>query len=350
MVREKMMNYRMVIVIPAAAAILAGCGGGSSETTTQTAPAAVKVAVKTEPVQQVDFPVVLRFGGNLRGYQQTTIPARVTTTVTQIPVRVGQKVNKDDVLVMLDPGGVQSQYRQAEAVFRNAEKQWNKMKALYEAGAVSEMQLDGAETEYEVARANFNSARQSVEIQAPFNGLVADIRVRVGDEVAPGQPVVEVADVGSLRLLLEVPPQQAGQLKPGQIVTIPSPVDSTIVMSGTVFSIADAANQATRSFEVECHFPNPVKGFSPGTYVNAEIETRILKQALVIPSEALIYRSGKTMLYAVDNDAVILLTVTEITSGDGQSAVEGDLHPGQRVVVVGQKNLTPGSLVREAGI
>lgn len=345
-----MMNYRMMIAILAAAALLAGCGGGNSDTETQT-PTAVQVAVTTAPVQQLDFPVVLRFGGNLRGDQQTTIPARVTTTVTNIPVRVGQKVTQGELLVMLDPGGVQSQYQQAEAVFRNAEKQWNKMKALYDAGAISEMQLDGAETQYEVAKANFSSARQSIEIQAPFAGVVADIHVRIGDEVAPGMPVVEMADIGTLRLLLEAPPNQVGQLKPGQKVTVESPADSTVVMSGTVYSIADAANQSTRSFEVECHFPDPVNGFSPGMYVVAEIETRILKQALVVPGESLIYRSGRAMLYAVDDkDIASLLTVTEITSDRGKSAIEGDLQPGQRVVVVGQKNLTPGSLVREADL
>lgn len=349
MVREMMMNYRMIIVILGAAALLAGCGDSNSETTTQTAPA-VQVAVKTEPVKQIDFPVMLRFGGDLRGDRQTTIPARVTTTVTQIPVQVGQKVRKDDLLVMLDPGGVQSQYRQAEAVFRNAEKQWNKMKTLYEAGAVSEMQLDGAETEYEVAKANFNSARQSIEIRAPFNGLVADISVRIGDEVAPGQPVVQVADVGSLRLLLEVPPHQVGLLKAGQPVTVPSPADSSVVMNGSVYSTADAANQATRSFEVECHFPKPLNGFSPGMYVIASIETGKLTSALVVPSEALLYRSGGAMLYTVDDDTAGLVAVTELASGQGMTAVKGDIRAGQRVVVVGHKNLTPGSKVREAGI
>ncbi len=344
-----MMKFRMMIMIMAAALIAAGCGGGEQQTATQTRQP-VKVSVETQPVQQKDFPVVLRFGGSLRGNRQTVIPARVSTTVTDIPVNVGQAIVKDQLLVMLDPGGIQSQYHQAEAVFQNAEKQWKKMKALYDGGAISEMQLDGAQTEYEVAKANFSSARQSIEIDAPFTGIVSDIYVRIGDEVAPGQPVIEVADVGSLRLILDVPSNLVSQLKIGQPVSVPLPTDSAVVMKGSIYSIADAADQATRSFEVECHFADPVKGFSPGTYVNAEIETRVLKQALVVPGEALIYRSGKAMLYAVENDTAALLTVTEITSAHGLTAIEGALQPGQRVVVVGQKNLTPGSLIREAGL
>lgn len=348
MVRETVMIYRIAMTMLVAVAVFAGCSSNTQETPSQTQPAK-RVAVQTEPIREMDFPIKHRFGGNLRGNRQTTIPARVATTVTEIPVRIGQSVTKGDTLVMLDPGGVQSQYRQAEALFRNAEKQVIKMRALFDAGAISEMQLDGAETGYDVAKANFNSARQSIEIQAPFDGVVTDIHVRLGDEVAPGMPIVEVADIGSLRLLLDVPTSQVGRLKTGLPVVVASPVESGVVMKGSIYSIADAADQATRSFEVECRFPTPPQGFSPGMYVMAEIETETLELALVVPSEALLYRSGKVMLYVVENDTVGLVNIAELASENGFSAVAGIIQPGQRVVVVGHKNLTPGALVREAG-
>lgn len=341
------MMYRIVLAVMVAAAALSGCGGNESGSTPQPGQYP-QVVVRTAPVELRDFPVTVRLGGTLRGDRQTMIPAKVTTTVTNIPARAGQRVAKGDRLVALDPGGVQSQYRQAEALLRNAEKQWTKMRSLYEAGAVSETQLDAAEMQYDVARADFNSARQAIEIEAPFDGIVTDVYVRIGDEVAPGMPLVEVADIASLRLYLEVPTAQIGKLKTGQTVRVASPIDSAVVMTGTVASIADAADQVTRSFEVECHFPAPPGGFAPGVYVIAEIETEILKSALVVPNEAILYRSGKAMLYAILDDTAMLLTVAERATGQGETAVNGDVAPGQRVVVVGQKNLTPGAHVREA--
>jgi RND family efflux transporter MFP subunit len=338
----------MMLTIVTAVLLLVGCSGGNEETTSQPKEAPA-VTVQTTPAERTDFPVTRRFGGNLKGNRQTTIPARVMTTVTEIPVRIGQKVQKNDLLVKFDPGGVQSQYHQVEAVHRRAEKHWNKMQTLYQAGAISETQLDEAETGYDVARADFNAIRQSVEITAPFSGVVTNINVRVGDEVVSGLPIVEIADVESLRLFLEVSSTQAAQLKAGQSVRVVSPVDSMVTMNGQVYSVADAANQATRSFEVECRFPSTPKGFAPGMYVTAEIETSVLSAVLVIPSQALLYRSGKVMVYAVQNDSVVLETVTELSSVDGNSAIEANIAPGQRVVVVGQKNLTPGTMVREAG-
>ncbi len=341
-----MMHVRFLIVVGILAAVGVGCGGNTE--TTETSTERPPVIVRTSIVDETDFPLTVHIGGSLVGDQQTIIPAKVTTTVTEIPARVGQAVKSGELLVMLDPGGVQSQLNQAKAVFQNAEKQLTKMRNLFEAGAISETQLDGSETDYEVARANFEAARRTIEIEAPFDGVVTDVFVRAGDEISPGLPIVEVADVTSLRLILDASPAQALRLKSGQSVRVVSPVDSTIAMRGTVYSVADAADRSTRSFEVECYFESPPNGFAPGMYVTAEIEAGIIPSALTVPSEALLYRSGKTWLYVVVADTSALVSVTELASADGRTAIQGNIAAGQRVVVVGHKNLTPGATVREA--
>jgi len=326
---------------------LAGCGGKEASTDgSQTA----QVAVRTAPVQSGDFPRTTAVGGTLSGDRQTTIPAKVQTTVTKIPVRRGQTVRRGDLLVQLDPGGVQSQYRQAEAVFRNAEKQVKKMRALYASGAISESQLDGAETEFEVAQANFDAARQTIAIDAPFDGVVTDVVVRVGDEVSPGLPLVDIADISALRLILEVPNDQAVLIDKGAPVKIVSPVDSTQVMTGEVIGVADAADVSTRSFEVECRFAEVKPGFSPGMYVSADIETETLRGAILVPNDAVIYRSGQAMVYIVAADTAALVPVTVVAVGRELTAVSGALQAGQKAVVIGQKNLTPGAKVREASL
>lgn len=347
MVKDITMIYRLLAAFILVSVILVGCGGDNADSNRAQEAA---VTVRTRQIEQDDFPVTIRIGGTLKGDRQTVIPAKVQTTVIKIPTRRGRMVGEGQLLVMLDPGGVQSQYRQAEAVFLNAEKQHKKMQSLYDAGAVAETQLDAAETEFKVAKANFEAARRSIEIKAPFDGVVTDIYVRAGDEVAPGTPLVEVADVGALRLLLETPTSQVGRLAVGQTVRVISSIDSGSIMTGKVYSIADAANIITRSFEVECQFPAPLKGFAPGMYVLAKIEVEKLSSALVVPNDAILYRSGKALVYVIDGDTAALVPVTTLASGDGRTAVEGDLRPGQPIVVVGQKNLTPGARVQEADL
>jgi len=341
--------YRIVFMILLAIVAVTGCSQGDQNTSLQVREAP-PITVRTAPVEQMTFPVKIEIGGSLLGDRQTVIIAKTQSTVDKILVRRGQAVHTGEILVMLDPGGVQSQYRQAEAVYLNAEKQWKRMTTLYEAGAISETQLDNAETQYEVAKANFSAARQTVEITAPFAGIVTDLHIQVGDEVAPGLPLLEMADTGALRLLLEVPTDQIARIKKGQTVKVVSASDSSQVMTGQVMGIADAASTQTRSFEVECRFPSPIPGFAPGVYVIAEIEIATLESVLVVPNDALLYRTGEALIYVVQSDTVALVPVNVLAEGRGQTAVSGALTVGQRVVVVGQKVLTPGARVREAAI
>jgi membrane fusion protein (multidrug efflux system) len=323
----------------------AGCTGQGAQ---DGADGGATVAVRTVAVDRASFPVRLAQTGTLKGDRQTVLVAKVQSVVTGVSVTVGERVAAGQRLIDLDRGGVQSQFTQTEAVFRDAQSQLDKLEPLYTTGAVSERELELARTSRDVARANFEAARQAVEIESPIAGVVTDLHVRGGDEVSPGRPLVEVADVKALRLTLEVPAGDRSQLKVGQPVRVCAPFDSASCMDGKVFSIADAADRDTRSFEVECRFGQPVPGLAPGTFVSAEILIRTLEDALTIPRDAVIYRGGGAFAYAVDADSVLLVALSVLATAGEQVAVAGPLLPGQRVVVAGQRNLTPGTRVREA--
>jgi len=322
-----------------------GCGQGSSDSGAEAPPS---VAVRTAPVEQSPFVLQETFAGTLKGDRQTVLVAKLQSTVTGVSVSVGAHVKQGDRLIDLDRGGVQSQYRQTEAVFRDAETQLGKIESLFAAGAVSKRELETAQTAFDVARANFEAARQAVEIESPITGIVTDLYVRTGDEVAPGKALAEVANVGALRLTLDVPSSQIGELSTGQLARVCAPGDTTRCMEGKIYSIADAADRNTRTFEVECRFADPLPGLAPGTFVSADVTLRTLPSALSIPDDALIYRGGAAYTYAVEADTTQLVPVEVLARDGGRTAVAGALKVGQRVVVAGQKNLTPGARVREA--
>lgn len=344
MVKENKMKFLKIVFVFTALLFVTGC----LEQESNEIPEAPPVMVVTEKTIVDDFSRTIKVGGTLKGDRQAKILAKVTGTIIEIPVRTGQTVNKGDLLVKLDKGGVQSQFNQREAMYLNAEKSFNKMERLFNAGAISESQRDGAETDYKVARANFESARQAIEIEAPFDGVVVDIPVRIGNEIAQGLPIVEIAKVSSLRLVLDVPTVQVGIIKTGQNVTVTSSQNNSNGMTGTVISVADAANWETRSFEVECRFDNPTSGFAPGVYVIADIEVETLTNVLLVSNDAILYRGGEASVYGVYSDTARLISVKVLANGENSSAIEGDIKLNDKVVILGHKMLTPGARVLEA--
>ena len=328
-----------------ASTLLFGCTEAEVATEITETPS---VAVRTMPVRQGDFPVNLELTGTIKGERQTVVPAKLSSSVIATNVRVGQRVTAGQLVLQLDKGGLQSQFHQTEALFLNAQKQLRKMQSLLDAGAISEREMDITTTDFQIAKANFDAARGAAEVQSPITGVITDLYVRPGDEVSPGSRLFEVADISALRLTLDVPTSQIARLRTGQPVSVHPPDTDADPMTGTVYSIADAANTDTRSFEVECRFANPAPGFAPGTFATAEIEVEILETALLIDANAVLYRSGQAYSYAITADTAALIPIEVLAFNDGTAAVIADLTPGQRVVVTGQKNLTPGTPVREA--
>ncbi|MEW5995609.1 MAG: efflux RND transporter periplasmic adaptor subunit, partial [Candidatus Zixiibacteriota bacterium] len=175
-------------------AALNSCGGDAPPER-QSEPTAVRVMV----VELSDEQVTKTYTGTLEGEQQAVMYARVAEAVDAVHVREGERVSAGRLLISLNKGGPGSRYLEAQAIFRNAEKQYRKMERLFNEGAVSETEFDAARTEYEVARASFEAAAELVEIRSPIDGVVTAVDVSAGDYLTLGQGLVTVAATDRLR-------------------------------------------------------------------------------------------------------------------------------------------------------
>ena len=192
------MKFRQIFMITAAITMLflAGCGGNNDETADQ---GEKKVSVKGEIISYTNAALTKEFTGTIEGARQAVMTAKIAEAVEELPAKEGALVKANDILIRLDRTGPTSNYIQAYSVFQNSEKNYTKMKYLFEEGAVSETQFDAARTEYEVAKANYDAARQTVDIKTPIAGMVTSIEVSPGDYLYPGQKVATVASMEKLR-------------------------------------------------------------------------------------------------------------------------------------------------------
>ncbi len=135
------------------------------------------ISVKGEYLTTSSQALTREFTGTIEGEQQTVIRSKINEAVEKINAVVGQEVNAENVIISLDKSGPSSNFVQARSVFQNAEKNYNKMKYLYDQGAIAETQFDGARTDYEVSKANYEAARRLVELTTPISGMVTSVDV-----------------------------------------------------------------------------------------------------------------------------------------------------------------------------
>ncbi|MBN2226892.1 MAG: efflux RND transporter periplasmic adaptor subunit [candidate division Zixibacteria bacterium] len=324
----------------AAIVIVGGCSGeNKTEQTVEQTVVETALAVKGEEIVTVSRELRSSFTGSLEGKKQAVIRAKIAEAVEKILVREGDRVTPSDVLLRLDRTGPTSNYVQAFSVFKNAEKNYSKMKYLFGEGAISESEYDGAATEYEVAKANYEAASQLVDIRSPVSGTVTSIDVAPGEYVMVGQQVATVAATDTLRMKLGVTSADVRHFTVGVPVEIFMETMPNVIGYGRVSMVAGSADPETRAFQVELLIDNSEGRFKPGMFARAEITLAKYRDVITVAHKTMLERSGDRYVFVVNGDRAILRKVITGVEFDAFTQIVAGLKPGDTVITVGQDYL-----------
>jgi membrane fusion protein, multidrug efflux system len=329
---------------------LSGCSSGKKEqegNSGRETGANRVVPVQAAVAGQRNMTVTKTYSGTLEGEEQANIVAKISERITSINVHVGQVIDARHVVLSLDKSGLSSQYYQAEANFKNNEKTLQRMKSLYDEGAVSLQTLDGAQTSFDVARANFEAARSVVELVTPIAGLVTAVNVSVGDLTAPGAVLVTVARTGNMKVIFSISETDVANLALGQKVEVYSEARPEVRRQGKIIQLSKSADVGSRSFEVKALFPNTADSwFKPGMFCKASIQLSPRENALVIPTAAIQSDGEINTVYLLRGGQSHRRKVNlGITDGGSTEILEG-LSAGDTVATVGMNSLKDSSLVK----
>ncbi|HWO57345.1 MAG TPA: efflux RND transporter periplasmic adaptor subunit [bacterium] len=319
---------------------LAGCQSGNQAQNT-----IARIPVVTAPVVREDISRTLSFSGSVEGIRQATVSARLAETIARVHVRKGDAVRAGQVVVSFDQSGPATSVRQAQAVYEDAKKTLEKYDRLFAAGAVSELERDARRTAYEVAKADFEAARDAANVLAPLTGIVTDVRARAGRQTTPGEALVEIAAIDTVRVLIDATVYEARALAKGMPMRIQSQLDSAAYAAGWVDQIASSADPDTRMLRVEALAPNLEGRLLPGMFITVGLELERIAGAVAVPREALVYRESGLGAFVVRDSLAHYTPVTVGAESGTRVQITNGLTPGETVVVLGQHSLQDQSPV-----
>lgn len=214
--------------------LLIGCSDETpsavkTETTQHTLPIAL--------IKQEQLPIFYRAIGTVISDKRVDITSRVTGFITEILIKEGQKVEKGQVLVMLDNSEIEGSIQQtraaktkAQASLQDALTDFKRYQQLFKRGSVSENNLrkvtlskeiaESALREAKAALKTAESQRQYSRIISPVDGIVVVRQKRKGDLATPGASIVTIESDSNLLFESYVPESQIGHVKAGQTVAI----------------------------------------------------------------------------------------------------------------------------------
>jgi RND family efflux transporter MFP subunit len=252
------------------------------------------------------------------------------------------------------------------------QRAWEREKHLVATGAVSQEEADQYEEQYRTAASavgaavadvgaaerEVGAAKADVQFQE-FNlsetkiftylpGVVVNLPKRPGDAIVPGEPVVTVADPSITMVNAFVDQRFSGELHAGQSAAVIVRGRDNQPFQGHVYRISPQADPGTEEMTVEVTFPLPPKELQIGQWADVYIDVGNVKDAIVVPSAAIMQMANKHFVFAVGKDHKIKQVEVKPIASSPRSplvAVQGDLKPGEQVVLK-PMGLKPGKKVR----
>lgn len=180
-------------------------------------------------------------------------------------------------------------------------------------------------------------ASSRVTLTAPRDGVVASLDAREGQAVEPGMPLFRINGLDRVWVHAEVPEQQARGIEIGVPAKIEVAAFSGRTFSGTVDAVLPDVDAATRTERVRIELANPDRGLAPGMYATVRLAAGQSREAVLVPSEAVIRTGTRTVVIVADAGGAFrpVEVRTGAESGDRIAILDG-LDAGARVVVSGQ--------------
>jgi RND family efflux transporter MFP subunit len=316
-----------------------------------------------------DLRQLLPLSGSLRALNQATVKAKGAGEVREVLVREGEAVKAGQVLVRMDTSDYQARLDQAKGALQAARgqleiatKSRDNNKALLDKGFISKNAFDNAASQFDIARANAESARGALDvaqkaladtvIRAPISGLISSRTVQPGEKVPVDFHLLDVVDLRQMEMEAAVPASEIMHVALGQEVQV-RVEGMTQPLKGKVARINPATQAGSRSILVYIQIDNPEGTLRVGMFGEAQLTIAKKTGVLTVPQSAVRNEAGAAYVYAIENGKLVQKPVTPGMSGDdGEgNAVEilAGLDNGARVVKTNLGSLQVGSRVRFTG-
>ena len=356
--------------------------------------------VEVAQVERRDVPIYGEWIGTLQGLVNADVKAQVTGYLTSRKYQEGSYVTKGQLLFEIDPRPFQAALDQAKGQLALAQAQLiqdkaqlataeanqiksqlnvDKYEPLAKAEAASQQDLDNAVQTNRANKAQVQAAKASIaaaeaQIQAsqaavetasinlgftkvtsPINGIAGIAQAQVGDLVGTTSgPLTVVSTLDPIRDYFTVSEQDYLQLRKRfsdaaaghwklQLILADA---TTYAREGSFYFADRAVDQHTGSIQLAALFPNPENLLRPGQYGKVRAIVRVQKDALLIPQPAVTELQGSYQVDVVGSDGKV--SIRPVQAGERVGSlwiIQSGLQPDERVVVEGQQNLRPGTLV-----
>ncbi len=349
--------YFSVFTAILAAFILTGCGDASSDTADKTkigedgkaeadSTAPPPVPVNVIPASLGTISDLILTTATVEADRDAQIFPRTTGMIEEMRVEEGAYVNQGDVLAVLENDEEEVSLARAEAIREARKQEYDRSMALLNAQLISEVDHEGKEREFIMAKADWESAKVAFDkttIRAPFGGTITDRHQNVGNMARPGDALFTMVDLNTLLIYSHLPEMEWSHVAVGQQVILETETLPDGKFDGTILRVSPIINPQNGTFKVTVKIDDPGWRLKPGMFVRVKILVDQHKDVLLIPKIALL--EDNEVFTVKDSVATRVALTLGLQDADFTEIREG-LNPGDLIVIAGHRSMKDSTRVK----
>ncbi|OGU67887.1 MAG: hypothetical protein A2499_14375 [Stygiobacter sp. RIFOXYC12_FULL_38_8] len=309
------------------------------------------VPVTIKIIRPEDFTNKLQVSGSVFGNEEVQLRTETSGKVISIGFTEGARVNKGDLLVKVNDADLQAQLRKAEIKKKDAQEKEYRQKILLSKNGISKETYETAVNDLDASIADIENIKAQIaktEIHAPFTGIIGLRYISEGSYVTPSTQIASLQSSNPVKIDFSIPQRYANEISTGNFVQLKTASGKTF--PAKVYAIEPKVDPATRALQVRAISNNDRNELIPGSYVSVEVNLNSVKNAMIIPTQALaldisgervfVFKNGIAMPTKVES-GIRTESVVQITKG---------INVGDTVITSGIMQLRPRAKVKVQAI
>jgi membrane fusion protein (multidrug efflux system) len=295
--------------------------------------------------------------------RQSNMRSETAGRVVDVLIEAGDRVEEGQVLLRLDVGrpasatqAANAAVAQSEARLTQAERELGRTKKLVQTGGLPEQRLDDAQDAVRLASAARDAARAEARlarrgltdavVRAPFGGTIVERMVELGEYLAPGSPLLTLADTSVLKARVLLDPREAIDVSVGSKALVSVYARPQETFSGKVVRVGEVIDPRTRRLPVEIELEDHRGRLRPGLVARFSVETGESTMVMRVPLDGVFERFGSQHVYVVEDGIARRRAIVLGPVRAGFAEVTQGIEPGETVVVKGVTRVVDGSKVQ----
>lgn len=355
-IKQKSMNRNVKLISILSLGLMLGACSGNSSSQEET------IIVKTATANTYSNETVKEFPIITQPFRTTELSFRVSGPIDRLDVYAGNYYRRGDIIAEIDPRDYRIRRERAEAVYRQAKAEYERISALYQKNNLSASTYEKARAEYTSAKAAFDTAVNELEdtrLVAPFNGYVGEVYVEKFQDVKASQPVLTFIDIDQLKIEAYVTQDIAYRVQPRQNVLLTLDVQPDAELEAQIAEVSKGTTQNNLSYLVTALLPNKEARLLAGMSGKIRFEesaselsdsTATSEHWVCIPQTALCNRpTVGSYVWTVHPESGIVsqrkVSVSKLLP-HGNAGITAGLQPGEIVATSSLRFLSDGMKVK----